>query len=287
MRLVTFSDGRGARLGRLEGERVLDLAEAAPELPREMRALLAAGAPALARAAGASGAALPLAQVRLEAPLRPGKILAVGLNYRAHAAETGREPPAVPVIFNKQTTSVAGPFDAIQRPRASQALDYEGELGFVIGRTCRHVPRERAAEVIAGFVVVNDVSVRDWQARSPTMTMGKSFDTHCPFGPALVTPDEAGDPLALRVRTWVNGELRQDASTKDLIFDPAALIEHLSTAFTLEPGDLVSTGTPAGVAAAMKPPRWLVPGDVVRVEIEGVGAIENRVLDEPADTANL
>jgi 2-keto-4-pentenoate hydratase/2-oxohepta-3-ene-1,7-dioic acid hydratase in catechol pathway len=288
MRLVTFSDGRGTRIGRLEEERVIDLADAAPELPRELRALLAAGPLALGRAATATGASLPLAGLRLEAPIpRPGKILAVGLNYRAHAAETGREPPPVPVIFNKQTTSVIGPSGTIQRPRASEALDYEGELGFVIGRSCRHVPRARAAEVIAGYVVVNDVTVRDWQARSPTMTMGKSFDTHCPFGPALVTPDEIGDPLALRLRTWVNGELRQDASTKDLIFDPAALIEHLSTAFTLEPGDLISTGTPAGVAVAMKPPRWLVPGDVVRVEVEGVGVIENRVIAEPADTVRL
>jgi 2-keto-4-pentenoate hydratase/2-oxohepta-3-ene-1,7-dioic acid hydratase in catechol pathway len=147
------------------------------------------------------------------------------------------------------------------------------------------VPRSRAGEVIAGWVVVNDVTVRDWQARSPTMTMGKSFDTHCPFGPALVTPDEVGDPLALALRTFVNGELRQSASTRDLIFDPSVLIEHLSTAFTLEPGDLISTGTPAGVAAALKPPRWLVPGDVVRVEIDGVGAIENRVVAEPDDTA--
>jgi len=285
MRLVTFSDARGTRIGRLEGERVVDLADAAPELPRELIALLAAGPLALGRASSASGAGLPLAGLRLEAPIpRPGKILAVGLNYRAHAAETGREPPAVPIIFNKQTTSVIGPHDAIHRPRASEALDYEGELGFVIGRRCRHVPRARAGEVIAGWVVVNDVTVRDWQLRSPTMTMGKSFDTHCPFGPALVTPDEIADPLGLRLRTWVNGELRQDTSTKDLIFDPAALIEHLSTAFTLEPGDLVSTGTPAGVALAMKPPRWLVPGDVVRVEVECVGVLENRVIAEP-DTA--
>jgi 2-keto-4-pentenoate hydratase/2-oxohepta-3-ene-1,7-dioic acid hydratase in catechol pathway len=211
----------------------------------------------------------------------------VGLNYRDHAAETGRELPAVPILFNKQSTSANGPFDPIHRPRASTKLDYEGELGFVIGRRCRHVPRARAHEVIAGFVVVNDVTVRDWQARSPTMTMGKSFDTHCPFGPALVTPDEVGDPLALALRTFVNGEVRQSASTKELIFDPAALIEHLSTAFTLEPGDLISTGTPAGVAAAMTPRRWLVPGDVVRVEIEGVGAIENRVIEEPEDTACL
>ena len=184
----------------------------------------------------------------------------------------------------RSTTAANGPFAPIHRPRASEALDYEGELGVVIGRRCRHVPRARAAEVIAGYVVVDDVTVRDWQARSPTMTMGKSFDTHCPFGPALVTPDEVADPLALSLRTFVNGELRQSASTKDLIFDPYVLIEHLSTAFTLEPGDLISTGTPAGVAAAMKPPRWLVPGDVVRVEIDGLGVIENRVIAEPEDT---
>jgi 2-keto-4-pentenoate hydratase/2-oxohepta-3-ene-1,7-dioic acid hydratase in catechol pathway len=253
-----------------------------------MTALLAAGAPALARAATATGPRLALSKLHLEAPVpRPGKILAVGLNYGDHAAETGRELPKVPILFNKQTTSANGPFDPVHLPRASDKLDYEGELGFVIGRRCRHVPRARAAEVIAGWVVVDDVTVRDWQGRSPTMTMGKSFDTHCPFGPALVTPDEVPDPLALRLRTYVNGELRQDASTKDLIFDPAALIEHLSTAFTLEPGDLVSTGTPAGVALGMKPPRWLVAGDVVRVEIEGLGAIENRVIAEPADTARI
>ena len=288
MRLVTFSDSRGRRIGRLEGEQVVDLADAAPELPRELTLLLEAGPLALGRASSADGERLALADVRLEAPIpRPGKILAVGLNYRDHAAETGRELPPVPVIFNKQSTAANGPFDAIHLPRVSNALDYEGELGFVIGRRCRHVPHARAAEVIAGWVVVNDVTVRDWQARSVTMTMGKSFDTHCPFGPALVTPDEVGDPLGLSLRTFVNGELRQSASTKDLIFDPFALIEHLSTAFTLEPGDLVSTGTAAGVAAAMKPPRWLVAGDVVRVEIEGVGVIENRVIAEPPDTARI
>jgi 2-keto-4-pentenoate hydratase/2-oxohepta-3-ene-1,7-dioic acid hydratase in catechol pathway len=286
MRFATFTDSEGTRIGRVEGEEVVDLAAAAPELPRELVALLGAGPLALGRASSAEGPRLPLAALRLEAPIpRPGKILAVGLNYRDHIAETGREPPKVPVIFNKQTTSVVGPVAPVHLPRASTALDYEGELGVVIGRRCRHVPRARASEVIAGYVVVNDVTVRDWQARSPTMTMGKSFDTHCPFGPALVTPDEVADPLGLSLRTWVNGEVRQSASTKDLIFDPFVLIEHLSTAFTLEPGDLISTGTPAGVAAAMKPPRWLVAGDVVRVEIEGVGAIENRIIVEPEETA--
>jgi 2-keto-4-pentenoate hydratase/2-oxohepta-3-ene-1,7-dioic acid hydratase in catechol pathway len=286
MRVATFTDAAGTRIGRLEGEEVVDLGGAAPELPQDLIGLLAAGPLALGRASSAEGPRLPLAALRLEAPVpRPGKILAVGLNYRDHIAETGREPPKVPVIFNKQTTAAVGPDAPVHLPRASTALDYEGELGVVIGRRCRHVPRARASEVIAGYVVVNDVTVRDWQARSPTMTMGKSFDTHCPFGPALVTSDEVADPLALSLRTWVNGELRQSASTKDLIFDPFVLIEHLSTAFTLEPGDLISTGTPAGVAAAMKPPRWLVAGDVVRVEIDGVGAIENRVIREPDDTA--
>ena len=191
------------------------------------------------------------------------------------------------MFFNKQTTCVAGPFDPIHLPRVSPLLDYEGELAFVIGRRCRHVPRDRAHEVIAGYLVVNDVSVRDWQLRTPTMTMGKSFDTHGPMGPWLVTPDEIGDPHALELRTWVNGELRQHSNTRHLIYDCFAQVEHLSTAFTLEPGDVVTTGTPAGVGGAMSPPRFLRAGDVVRIEIEKIGAIENRVTEEPAETAIL
>jgi 2-keto-4-pentenoate hydratase/2-oxohepta-3-ene-1,7-dioic acid hydratase in catechol pathway len=166
-------------------------------------------------------------------------------------------------------------------------LDYEGELAFVIGRRCRHVPAERAAEVIAGYTIVNDVSVRDWQRRTPTMTMGKSFDTHGPMGPMLVTGDELGDPHHLRLRTWVNGELRQDGNTADLIFDCYQMVEHLTTAFTLEPGDVISTGTPAGVGIAMKPPRLLKDGDVVRIEVEGVGVLENPVIDEPQATDQI
>ncbi len=285
MRLVTFTHAGSTRVGRLEGDVVVDLGDSG--LPRKLRRLLAAGAEALASAARATGPRLALADVRLRAPIpNPRKVLAVGLNYADHIAETGREAPKVPVIFNKQVTAVTGPAADIHRPRASRALDYEGELGFVVGRRCRHVPRERAYEVIAGYVVVNDFTIRDWQGRSPTMTMGKSWDTHCPFGPALVTPDEV-DPANLELRTWVNGELRQHSNTKHLIFDCAALVEHLSTAFTLEPGDLVSTGTPSGVALAMQPPKWLVPGDVVRVEIEGLGALENHVIEEPRDTARL
>ena len=191
----------------------------------------------------------------------------------------------MPIFFNKQTTCVTGPHDPIHLPRVSPLLDYEGELAFVIGRRCRHVSRERAAEVIAGYLVVNDVSVRDWQLRTPTMTMGKSFDTHGPMGPWLVTADEIGDPHALELRTWVNGELRQHSNTRHLIYDCFAQVEHLSTAFTLEPGDVVTTGTPAGVGGAMSPPRFLGRGDVVRIEIEKIGSIENRVIEEPAETA--
>jgi 2-keto-4-pentenoate hydratase/2-oxohepta-3-ene-1,7-dioic acid hydratase in catechol pathway len=193
------------------------------------------------------------------------------------------KPPEVPTIFNKQVTAVTGPYDPIHLPRASRALDYEGELAFVIGRRCRHVPRARAPEVVAGYLVLDDVTVRDWQLRTPTWTMGKSFDTHCPMGPWIVTPEELADPHSLAIRTWVNGELRQDSNTKELIHDCFALVEHLSTAFTLEPGDVVTTGTPGGVGISMKPPRLLAVGDVVRVEIEGIGQIENPVVEEPAD----
>ncbi len=288
MRLVTFTEASSTRLGVLDGDHVVDLAASAPDCPREMCAFLAAGdqAMAAARAAVATGGGrLPLGGVKLEAPiLRPPKILAVGLNYADHVAETGMERPTLPIIFNKQATSVTGPTDPMHLPRASTMLDYEGELGVVIGKRCRHVPADRAATVIAGYTIVNDGSVRDWQLRVPTMTMGKSFDTHCPMGPALVTADEVGDPHQLDLQTWVNDELRQTSNTRELIFDSFALIEHLSTAFTLEPGDVISTGTPGGVGVAMQPPKYLVAGDVVRVAIEKLGELVTPVIDEPADT---
>ncbi|MDH3211207.1 MAG: fumarylacetoacetate hydrolase family protein [Myxococcales bacterium] len=291
MKLATFTHSGSTRIGVVEGDEVVDLAAAAPELPREMTALFAAGPAALDRAARAAAAMrtrISVDDVHLKAPvLRPPKILAVGLNYADHVAESGREAPGHPTIFNKQSTSVTGPYDPVHLPRASQALDYEGELGFVIGKRCRHVPRGRAAEVVAGYVVVNDVSVRDWQFHTPTMTMGKSFDTHCPAGPWIVTADEVGDPHSLGLRTWVDGELRQESNTKELIFDCFAIIEYLTTAFTLEPGDLISTGTPGGVGIAMKPPRLLVAGNVVRVEVEGIGQIENPVIAEPDETVRV
>jgi 2-keto-4-pentenoate hydratase/2-oxohepta-3-ene-1,7-dioic acid hydratase in catechol pathway len=286
MKLCTFEHAGATRVGVVVDEEIVDLASAAPELPREMSALLAAGEPALSAAAAAAVRALSrlsLDAVRLCPPIpRPPKFLAIGLNYADHVAEAGLEVPKFPTVFNKQSTCVVGPRDAIHMPRVSSALDYEGELGFVIGRRCRHVPRGHAHEVIAGYLIVDDVTVRDWQFRVPTWTMGKSFDTHGPIGPWLTTPDEVGDPSGLRLRTWVNGELRQDSNTKHLIFDCAALVEHLSTAFTLEPGDVIATGTPAGVGVAMKPPKLLRVGDVVRIEIDGLGALENPVVAEPA-----
>ena len=286
MKLVTFTASGSTRAGRLEGDEIVDLtaADVAPDL----LSLLEASETGLEAARAADGPRVPLADAKLEAPIaRPPKILAVGLNYADHVAETGMETPKVPIIFNKQSTSASGPNDPVHLPRASHRLDYEGELGVVIGRHCRHVPRDRAAEVIAGYVVANDVSVRDWQARAPTMTMGKSWDTHCPFGPAIVTADEVGDPHALELRTWVNDELRQSTNTKNLIFDCYDLVEHLSTAFTLEPGDLISTGTCGGVAIGFKPHKWLVTGDVVRVEIEKLGTIENPIVAEPEDTPRI
>ena len=291
MRLITFTASGTTRIGVLDGEGVVDLQAAAPDLPTEMVAFLEAGDAALegARAAQAAGGSrLALTDVSLESPiLRPPKILAVGLNYADHVAEAGMETPKFPMIFNKQSTAAHPPHAPFHLPRASGALDYEGELAMVIGKRCRHVPKDRAHEVIAGFMICNDVSVRDWQIRVPTFTMGKSFDTHCPLGPTLVTADEVPDPHSLDVRTWVNGELRQSSNTKHLIFDCHTLIEHLSTAFTLEPGDVIPTGTPGGVGAVMKPPKFLVAGDVVKIAISGLGEIENSVIAEPESTARI
>ncbi len=286
MKLVTFDHSGRAGIGTLHADGIVDLAAAAPELPRDMTALLGAGREAWVRAAAADGPRIDPQDVVLRAPItRPPKVLAVGLNYADHIAETGRDAPTIPLIFNKQPTSVIGPGADIHRPRVSDLLDYEGELAVVVGRRCRHVAREDAAAVIAGYTVANDVSVRDWQRRSPTMTMGKSFDTHCPLGPAIVSADEVDGPSGLALRTWVNDEIRQQSNTRHLVFDAFDLVEHLSTAFTLEPGDVILTGTPGGVAAYMEPPGWLVPGDRVRVEIEGLGSLENPVVQEPDDTA--
>jgi 2-keto-4-pentenoate hydratase/2-oxohepta-3-ene-1,7-dioic acid hydratase in catechol pathway len=290
MKLVTFTHQGATRIGVVNADSVVDICAASTTLPREMIAFLSGGKELLevARRAAETAPKIPLAQVKLEAPVgRPPEFLAVGLNYADHVAETGMQRPTFPIFFNKQSSCVNAPYDPIHLPRASEALDYEGELGFVIGRRCRHVPRDRAAEVIAGYLIVNDVSVRDWQRRAQTMTLGKSFETHGPTGPWIVTPDEIGDPHTLELKTFVNGELRQHSNTRNLIFNCFEQVEILSTVFTLEPGTLISTGTPSGVAAVMKPPKWLKAGDVVRIEIERIGHLEHRVIAEPADTARI
>jgi 2-keto-4-pentenoate hydratase/2-oxohepta-3-ene-1,7-dioic acid hydratase in catechol pathway len=290
MKLATFTHQDSTRIGLVDGAEIVDLAAAAPELPREMVAFLEAGPQAMqaAHEALAEGMRISLAEVRLEAPIaRPPKFLGIGLNYADHVAESGLETPQHPTVFNKQSTCVTGPTDPVHVPRASHVVDYEGELGFVIGRRCRHVSREDASDVIAGYLVVNDVSVRDWQIRVPTMTMGKSFDTHCPMGPWIVTADEVPDPHTLELKTWVNGELRQHSNTKHLIFDCFTLVEHLSTAFTLEPGDVIPTGTPSGVGVGSDPRTFLAAGDVVRIAIDGIGEIEAGVIAEPEGTTRI
>jgi len=283
VRLTSFSLPTGVpRPGLIVGDEIVDLSDPATGLPATMADLLALGPGALegVRAARTGRAARhPLPTVRRHAPVpQPPAILAIGMNYRAHVAEMGREPPEWQYWFNKQRTAIAGPGDPIVLPSVSDMVDYEGELAMVIGRRCQHVPAARAPEVIAGYTVINDVSARDWQWRTPTFTMGKSFDTHAPCGPELVTGDELGDPGALGIRTWVNDELRQDSSTADMIFDCTHMIEYLTTAFPLEPGTVIATGTPAGVGAGLEPPRFLAHGDTVRIAIEGIGELSNPVL---------
>jgi acylpyruvate hydrolase len=218
---------------------------------------------------------------RLDAPVpRPRTVLAVGVNYKDHADEAGFELPKRPVLFGKVSGCVIGPGAAIVRPRVSRLLDWEGELCFVVGKRARHVPAAEALEYVAGFTIGNDVSVRDWQFHSQTMMMGKSFDTHGPLGPALVTRDEVPDYRDLDLRTLVNGEVKQDSNTRHLIFGVEQTLEYVTQAFTLHPGDVVFTGTPSGIGGSRRPPEFLKAGDVVRVEIAGLGALENPVVDE-------
>jgi 2-keto-4-pentenoate hydratase/2-oxohepta-3-ene-1,7-dioic acid hydratase in catechol pathway len=223
-----------------------------------------------------------LADVTLQAPIpRPGKLLGIGLNYADHIGETGLEKPEYPTFFTKQSTCVIADGEAIHCPKVSDKVDYEGELAFVIGKRCRNVPLEQAHEVIAGYTICNDVTVRDWQFRTPTWTIGKSFDTHGPIGPWIVTKDEIADPHNLSLKTWVDEELRQNANTGEMIFNCYEQIAYLSQAMTLEPGDVISTGTPSGVGVKMKPRGYLKPGQVVRIEIEGIGQLQNPVINEP------
>ena len=286
MKLARFDRGAGPRLGLVRDNAVIDLREAGVEF-QTMLALIAAGASALERIGRLTATAAPshsLADVRLLAPIeRPGKYLAIGMNYQKHLEEAERIGVAAPkqqLWFNKQTTCIAGPFDDIA-PGVTEKLDYEVELGVVIGKTAKGVSAADALDHVFGYLVANDVSARDWQFHSPTFTMGKSFDTHGPIGPWIVTADEIDDPQNLDLRCFVNGERRQSSNTGLMIHRLDQQIEYLSTAFTLEPGDLIATGTPEGVGVGMDPPKFLNPGDVVRCEIDRIGAIENKIGQRP------
>ena len=272
------------KIGLIRDQQIFDLAVAG--VSGNMLSLLESGIDlASIETATSDQQGIALDSVNLLAPIpKPGKILAIGLNYGDHIEESGMEPPKFQMWFNKQRNCSNGPYADINMPMVSDKLDYEAELCLVIGKTCKHVPAERAHEVIAGYFCGNDVSVRDWQIRVPTFQIGKSFDTHGPMGPYLVTPDEVGDPHNLNILCTVNGEERQRSNTKHLIFNCFDAIAHLSQAFTLDVGDVLFMGTPSGVGAAMKPPSFMKVGDTVRVEIEKLGHIENTVVAESAET---
>lgn len=286
MKIATYSRSGEAsqRVGLVRDDEIIDLADNGIE--GDMMALLVGGIDnAAIEAATAGKPGVPMSSVVLHAPVPvPGKILAIGLNYGDHIAETGSQAPEFQMWFNKQHNCAVGPFADINLPMVSDKLDYEAELCLVIGKKCKHVPVERAHEVIAGYFCGNDVSVRDWQIRVPTFQIGKSFDTHGPMGPYLVTPDEVGNPHDLDLRCTVNGEERQSSNTKHLIFDCFDAIAHLTQSFTLDVGDVLFMGTPSGVGIAMKPRSFMKVGDKVRVEIEKLGYIENTVVAEDAQT---
>jgi 2-keto-4-pentenoate hydratase/2-oxohepta-3-ene-1,7-dioic acid hydratase in catechol pathway len=277
MKLVRFSQQGPARIGKLVDGKVIEF----QGLPGggSMRALLADYAALQPRLRDADGPGIDLGAVRLLAPIDdPQKFLAIGMNYQAHADEAaaaGIPIPTSQLWFNKQVSCINGPYDAIELPGVCEQLDYEAEMAVVIGRACRHVKEAQAREVIAGYMVTNDFTARDWQRRSPTYTLGKSFDTHGPLGPWLTTDDEIADPHALEMVLTVNGEERQRDQTGGMIYNIFQQIAYLTTVMTLLPGDVLATGTPAGVGIAQG--RFLRDGDVVRVAIAGLGAIENTV----------
>ncbi len=280
MRLARFDDGTGPQLGIVAPNGVIAIAPHHADVPHDMGTLIASWDEWRAPLAALleQGSVRPLDKVRLLAPVaRPGKVMGIGLNYADHVAESGMDRPADQLWFSKPATAIGGPHDAIALPRVSEQLDYEAELVVVIGTACRYATEQEARDAIFGYCVGNDVSVRDWQFRTSQFVLGKSFDTHAPHGPWIVTADEI-DPANLDITCRVNGEVRQSSNTSHLIFDPVAQVQYLSQVMTLNPGDLLFTGTPGGVGAGFKPPRWLRAGDIVEIEISGIGAIANRVV---------
>ncbi len=285
MRLVTFDKAGRATCGVRRGDAIVDLSQAAPDLPRTWPAIFATEA--LAEVAHAVEAApdralVPAANTRLLVPIPyPPKILAIGLNYRSHAEEAGQAIPDYPIVFPRWPTSLVGHGAALVCPKASTDFDHEAELLVVIGTGGRHIAKDKALDHVAGYSIFNDGSLRDYQFKSSQWAMGKNFDASGSWGPDIVTADELPPGAApLRIQARVNGEVRQDGDTGDMIFDVATLISTLSEAMTLEPGDIIPTGTPPGVGFARTPPLWMHPGDVCEVEIEKIGTLRNPIVAE-------
>lgn len=285
MKLVTYTYKNLTNVGAVVDNKVVD-STGSIDVPDNMIDFLTAGITAIEAMKSLIDSGynrIPLNQVKLWAPVpRPSKFLGIGLNYADHIEETKWDKPEYPLFFTKQSTCVIADGDAIHRPIVSEKLDYEGELAFVIGQRCKHVSLENAHQVIAGYTIVNDVSVRDWQIRSPTWMLGKSFDTHGPMGPWIVTSNEVKDPHNLNIKTWIDEELRQDSNTRHMLFNCYEMVEYLSKAMTLEPGDVIATGTPSGVGVKMKPRGYMKPGQTAKIEIEGIGVLSNPVVEEPA-----
>ena len=286
MKIVRYEDKNAVKLGAVKGDGVINLTRRFPsifdnaielierwrDMKRDVEKIVSESSPDAI-----------LADVHVLAPIaRPGKVMAVGLNYADHIRETGQKIPLHQIWFTKAVTSINGPFDPVELPIASAQVDYEAELVVIIGKRCKHVSKESADDVVFGYCAGNDVSVRDWQMQTTQWVLGKSFDTHAPIGPWIVTADELGDPHTLGIRCFVNGERRQNSNTENLVFNVYDQIAHLSRAMTLEPGDIIYTGTPGGVGLAMRPPQWLKAGDKVRVEIDRIGLIEAEMQPEGA-----
>jgi ureidoglycolate lyase len=283
MKFATFEASGRERVGLVCGDALIDLLQAAPALPQDMIGLIAAW-PRFERDLRRLESTKPhfkLSEVHFKAPVpRPQKILAIGLNYLDHIEESGQQKPERQIWFSKLPNAVNGPYDPIQIPKASSAVDYEAEMVAIVGKRCRHVSKADAPGVVFGYAAGNDVSVRDWQFHTAQWILGKSFDTHAPFGPWIVTGDEVGDPHALSIRCLVNGQVKQNSNTKNLVFNVFDQIALLSEAMTLEPGDVIFTGTPGGVGFAAKPPTFLKAGDIVRVEIDRIGALQAPMVAE-------
>ncbi|MBI1847370.1 MAG: fumarylacetoacetate hydrolase family protein [Candidatus Rokubacteria bacterium] len=297
MKLVRFSaNGHAPRLGAVQDDTILDLQGsvaatlrrrgvvradeiAAALVPQSTRQFLEGGAASQEAVDGITErVTVPLAGARLHAPITdPGKFICIGLNYRAHAEEAGAAVPKEPPVFSKYSNAILDPGEPILRPRGSGQLDWEVELGVVIGRPCRWVTRDKALEYVAGYTIINDASARDFQFHTTQWGPGKMADTFAPLGPWIVDGKEIPNPHVLELKTWVNGRLMQNSNTKDFIFDVGYVLQYLSNIMTLSPGDVIATGTPSGVGLGMKPPVFLQPGDVVRMEITGLGRLENPV----------